>query len=502
MHLQQVHLRINDAATGKPTPVRLRITDADGNYYAPYGRLTEMPQERHLDVGGNVVIDREIWAYIDGTCEILLPPGELHFEIAKGPEYKPINETIALLAGKMSMRFTIERWSNIRERGWHAGDMRVHFLSPDAALLEGQAEDLAVVNLLARNSSKGDLFPFLEKTVPNLLSFSGQTFARHAGSCGVAVNTFNHRYALGNPTSLSLLNCHRIVYPLFIHANEDAWTAEDWCDQCHRKNGLVVDASSGCSDDFRSWETRAALLIGKIDAVEAWGGWVDQRTIRKLTSYGELYDLFDIEFLFALAGASASWGGSQIGLMRTYAHISVGNEFNYANWIEAVRHGRTFVSTGPLLDFTINGEVPARSYRLSDADKNLQIRVEATSPVPYDFLELVWNGDVIQCVKSDASFPYNAKLEQEFTVRESGWLAVRCLVDRELSRAYCAQAHSSPVGIHLDTAPRWARQDTLRKLVARFDEVIAWTRTRTHPARPRLLHLYEQARTVLAKKLS
>ena len=27
-------IRINDAATGKPTPVRLRVTDADGNYYA------------------------------------------------------------------------------------------------------------------------------------------------------------------------------------------------------------------------------------------------------------------------------------------------------------------------------------------------------------------------------------------------------------------------------------------------------------------------------------
>ena len=104
MTMQQVHLRINDAATGKPTPVRLRITDADGTYYAPYGRLAEFATGVNQDVGGNVQIGAKKWAYIDGACEILLPPGPLHIEIAKGPEYKPIDETITLIAGKMALR--------------------------------------------------------------------------------------------------------------------------------------------------------------------------------------------------------------------------------------------------------------------------------------------------------------------------------------------------------------------------------------------------------------
>ena len=38
--LQQVHLRFNNAA-GQPTAVRLRVTDAAGTYYAPFGRLTQ-----------------------------------------------------------------------------------------------------------------------------------------------------------------------------------------------------------------------------------------------------------------------------------------------------------------------------------------------------------------------------------------------------------------------------------------------------------------------------
>src|SRR5271155_5321545 len=94
--LQQVHVRVNDAATGKPTPCRVRFTDAAGKYYAPYGRLTEFAFGRGVDVGGNVQVpmpgnDQKIqstnFAYIDGSCEIALPPRLIHVTICKGPEY-------------------------------------------------------------------------------------------------------------------------------------------------------------------------------------------------------------------------------------------------------------------------------------------------------------------------------------------------------------------------------------------------------------------------------
>src|SRR5207247_44430 len=158
------------------------------------------------DVGGNVQIGAKKWAYIDGACEILLPPGTLHIEITKGPEFKPIDEDIQLLAGKLALRFTIERWSDVRKQGWYSGDTRVHFLSPDAALLEAQAEDVAVVNLLATETTIKDAFGKLQLAIPNIVAFSGQTFAREADGCGVAVNTFNRHRELG---SLALLHCHR-----------------------------------------------------------------------------------------------------------------------------------------------------------------------------------------------------------------------------------------------------------------------------------------------------
>src|SRR5206468_16490 len=67
--LQTVHVRVNDAATGKPTPCRVRFTDAQGTYYAPFGRLTGFSTARGQDVGGNVQTAGKAFAYMDGSCE-------------------------------------------------------------------------------------------------------------------------------------------------------------------------------------------------------------------------------------------------------------------------------------------------------------------------------------------------------------------------------------------------------------------------------------------------
>src|SRR5207249_2460679 len=107
--LQQVHVRVNDAATGKPTPCRVRITDESGNYYAPYGRTprfltssADRPFTRR-PVAGTILFHPQPWAYIDGTCEIDLPAGTLRVEIRKGPEYRSLDQAISLVPGKLAM---------------------------------------------------------------------------------------------------------------------------------------------------------------------------------------------------------------------------------------------------------------------------------------------------------------------------------------------------------------------------------------------------------------
>src|SRR5262245_33432058 len=252
--LQTVHVRVNDEATGKPTPCRVRFTDGEGNYCAPFGRLTSFARGTNVDVGGNLYIGDKQYAYVDGAFEIALPPGPIHYEICKGPEYTPLNETFDLIPGKLALRLTLRRWIDMRSQGWYSGDARCHFLTPHTALLEGRAEDLSVVNLLIREAivndadfvlnSDGIAVPITHHymAIPNLDAFSGQSDSLRTEDCLVAVNGFNRHPRLG---SLGLLHSHRAVYPLsFGYGRSEEqqvdWTLADWCDQCHRKGGLVT----------------------------------------------------------------------------------------------------------------------------------------------------------------------------------------------------------------------------------------------------------------------
>ncbi len=492
MAFQQVHLRITDAATGQPTPVRLRITDADGTYYPPYGRLTEFATGVNQDVGGNVLIGAKKWAYIDGACEILLPPGTLHVEIAKGPEFKPIDEEVTLLPGKMSLRFTIERWSNVRKQGWYSGDTRVHFLSPDAALLEGQAEDVAVVNLLACETEIADQFGTLKKAIPNILAFSGQSFTRQAVGCGVAVNTHNRNRQLG---SLGLLHCHRLVYPLSFDGPD--WTLDDWCGQCHRKKGLVVWTDPPHETaDYRYGEPLADLALGNIDAFEL--TFFEDSPFDALADY---YKMLDAGLMAALVGASAKDNnGLPVGAMRTYAFMG-NQEFTYAGWIEAIRAGQTFVSNGPLLQFTVDGTVPATNFAVPGDAKSVRVRAEARSWIPFEHLELLWNGESIETSHPDSAAPYVASLEYELPIQESAWVAICCTGDTLIAGRPAPQrvlAHSSPVAIVKPGAASWVKPAAVHELLREIDHMLAAGNTQS----ARLISILHRARTTLADKLS
>ena len=348
-----VHLRVNDEATGKPTPVRLRISDASGRFYPPLGRFAEFPTGRNEAVGGHLMLNGEAWCYIDGTCEVPLPAGvPLRLQATKGPEFTPLDETFTLGPGQMALRFSIKRSSDLGSKGWYSGDSRCHFLTPHDAMLEAAAEDLDVVNLLAVEEPFGGF-----RTAQNLTAFSGQSAALEARGHMIAVNTLNVHAALGK---VGLLYSHRPVFPLGARpsrplgsaespdeqsgrdgrAPREDWSLCDWCDQCHRKGGLTVwvDAFQESDEPFGG-EALVAAILGKIDAIEITAfsppvmEWIDR--------------LWNAGFPIPLIGGSGKDSNTTaLGATRTYAQLREGESFSYKAWIEAVRTGRSYVTDG------------------------------------------------------------------------------------------------------------------------------------------------------------
>ncbi|MCE9566072.1 MAG: hypothetical protein K8U57_28970 [Planctomycetes bacterium] len=464
-----VHLRINDNSTKKPTPVRVRITSPDGTHHAPLGRVLEFPVGRNEAVGAGMNLDRTLWFPIDGACEIPLPAGvPLRIQATKGPEFTPLDEAVTLGTGQISLRFEITRWTDSHANGWMSVDSRCHFLTPHDALLEAAAEGVDVVNLLATVQRFPSINGTAYLTVPNLTAFSGQSPALERDGHAVIVNTLNTHPVLG---SVGLLNSHRPVYPLTFGGEEtDDWGICDWCDQCHRKGGLRVwvDAFEP-TGGLVGGEALVAAILGKIDAIEVTAG------PRKVPLMPWVYRLWNAGVLVPLVGGSGKDSNRvPLGSMRTYARVrelvlspsplggGVGEGSSEepnpptpfpkkeggarqsggeSSWIAAVRAGRCYATTGPLLDFNIS---------------ELSIHATARSLFPFDETAIIANGKVIASVAGSETL--------SATLPESGWVTVRC------HSATGTFAHTSPVAVGQPTRDP-AAVVALRKLI---DQTREW----------------------------
>ena len=401
MIMLTIHVRINDE-TGRPTPVRVRITGPNGEYYPPLGRFTEVPIGRNEMVGGNLRFGRDVWAYVDGAWEMRLPVQvPLLVEALKGPEYEPLRQTVTLGAGQMALRLTLKRFDHIPMNGWYSGDGRAHCLSPHDAHLEARAEGLAIVNLLAGKCEVPCLDGRNYFTIPNLNAFSGQQPIIDASGSQIVVGTHNTHPVLGR---LSLLHTHRVVHPITFGDIEetDDWSLGDWCDQCHRKKGLVVWTHAFRSDSgLIGGEALVNLILGKVDAIEYDA---NEKQQGLLASW---YRLLNAGFRLPLIGSSGKDSNRiALGGMRTYARIPNDTSLTYSAWIEAVRAGRTFITNGPMLSLNVEGENPIR------------VRAEASSHIPFDRIDIIVNGEVVGHGDS--------VVEIEYSMPNGGWIAARC----------------------------------------------------------------------------
>jgi len=496
-----VHVRVSDAATSKPTPVRIRFVAPDGSTPAPFGRLATFATGPDADVGGQLQLGSEQFFHIDGTCEVRLPAGTVAVEVSKGPEYVPLRREVTLGPGKISMRLTVERWIDLRAEGWYSGDTRAISLSPHAALLEAAAEDLAVVNLLARERPPRDGRP---PALPNLLAFSGTRPALEWPDHLVAVNTLNTHPLLG---TVALLNCHRVVYPLRFGAPDglDDWSVLDWCQQCHRKAGLVVwpDLPRLTSESPQG-EALAAVLLGQIDAFE-----VSRFDDPEPTVLGDWYRLLDCGLRLPLAGGSGKdrnmvtlGAGSTSARLRQTSEVLETSEV-YPAWIEAVRAGRTFVTNGPLLTLSANDQGPGAVVR-TDPGRPVRLRAEARSAVPFDHLELLVNGRIV-AGKMASGNRQSAVLETEVPTGESAWIAARCWSQERLpGDGQCVYAHTSPVYIEAEGKPLRPSAETAAPLLELLDRMLDWAARQAHceseQQRQHLAGVFQAARQELLRR--
>ena len=426
-----VHVKVLDDATGQPVPCRVHFCSPEGIPYQPHGHHHHVAQNLnswHYDVGGDVRLGQQTYAYVDGTCQGWLPRGDVLVDIARGFEYEPLRQTVRVEPGQRDLTLRLRRNVDLASTGWYSGDSHVHFLSTAGAQLEQLGEDLRVVNLL--QAQWGALFT-------NTEDFRGKPAVIDGGGYFTYVGQENRQHVLGH---LVMWGMKRPVMPWSSDGPDEAnlggaldTTLSDWADRVHAEGGTVVAAH------FPNPNGEPAVLIttGRADAVETLAASPD--------GLAEYYRYLNSGYRLPLVGGTdkmSNW--VPVGLYRTYAQLDADEELTYEGWCRAVRRGRTFVSGGPLLSFTVDGKVVGDTIELAGPG-TVTAEASVTSVFPLRSLELVCNGEVV--AQASEVGARELRLSEQVRIDGSAWLAVRAFgVDNHLDEwARPVFAHTSPV---------------------------------------------------------
>ena len=452
---QRVTIRALARATGLPVPVKLHVHGADGEYLAPVDRHRIANPAWFEDYSADLCHGDHQCVYIPGETVIDLPIGNVYVEITKGFEIKPVRRVTKVTRATESITFELDKVLDWRERGWATADTHVHFLSPSTAALEGAAEDVNLINLLA--SQWGEL-------MTNVGDFDGKTTfgSREAGGDGehlVRVGTENRQHVLGH---ISLIGYDgNIIAPLCSDGANEAAIGNpvevlltEWARRCRAQGGVAVLPHY---PDPRM-ENAACIVLGEADGVEMCSQ-DDFYSGIDPYSLSDWYRFLNNGYLVPATGGTDKMGARwAVGTVRTYAKIAAGEAFTLGTWMDALRRAETFVSYGPLMEFSVEGRPMGQRIELPTSGGTVDISWRVASAiVPMTRVELIVNGTVRESERVD---PDADEGHWSMRVDESSWAALLVRA-KYADKPEMIGAHSTSVMLEVDGSAFFAAADAL-----------------------------------------
>ncbi len=227
----------------------------------------------------------------------------------------------------------------------------------------------------------------------------------------------------------------------------------EWARQCRSQGGIVI------MPHFPNprGEYAAAIVGGDVDAVEA-------------TSWGSLYGGIDPYalsdwyrflncgyFVAAVGGTDKMSAETAVGTVRTYAKTGPG-EFTYGAWMDAVRRGETFVTYGPLVEFSVEGQPAGSAVGMTETGGTVDVVWNAASvTLPMSRVDLIVNGEIRESRQLE---PWADDGTWSVSVDRSSWIALLIRGHYDDQPEMIA-AHTSPVRVEVEGSRFAAAADAL-----------------------------------------
>ena len=475
---ESIRFRIRDPETSKPLPVRIEAYDEKGkSYWTPlHGPAYAVAREK-------VGWETPLWQfqtgpyfYIDGDAELGVDPAGKTVRIYHGFEYEPV---VMSVPENGLVEVAPRRWIDMAARGWYSGHTHIHTTDVGMPVLfsqfwplVAQAEDIGISNILTLAGEWKRFLVYADEYPMGVVSWASQEDHIIAYGQEYRNNPYGH---------LCLLGIDELIQPISSGAlgelgGPDYPPNAFILDAALAQNAATVGAHFGMSllDNEQintSWsgpgyEMPVDVALKKMQIAEIYGDGGQRDVWYKLLNCG-----FEIP-----ATAGPDW--EMKDTPRTYVYLG-DTPLTLNHWIDGLKQGKSFITKGPMISFTVDGERPGA--RLYYSERPQQVVLAASALLPRQSLpaEIIVNGKVVAKGKD---------LRKVITLEDSGWIAARC-----------DGAHTSPIYVTLEGRPRGFAHEA-EEFIRVIDRLIKWVNTRglfdTPSQKETVLNIIQQGRAV------
>ncbi|HEY6125980.1 MAG TPA: CehA/McbA family metallohydrolase [Steroidobacteraceae bacterium] len=464
--LGTVKLTIKDAKTGGSVPARVGLYDATGRAPLPSDKALTL-QRYADDLRMLNVNERTFWPsenrlsfYVDSDYDGAVPAGTYELVVSRGLEYRVHQSKFEVKAGQTtSVNVAMERYSDMPSKGWYSGDSHIHVTRDEVAdpKIWGfvAAEDVHVGNLLEMGN------------ITNVYFHQPKAWGKAS-----RFERDGHFIVSGQEAPRAAFMGHTVHFNIDrpIHLRTDEYFQyHKVFEEFQRTGGLSGFAHLGWSARGGSSARviRGVNLLaplGLVDFIEVLQG-------GRLVTDG-WYRLLNLGIRVTPA-AGTDWPYSDFpGVVRFF--VKVDGPFNLDKWFESFGKGRSFVTNGPTLEFTINGKTMGEELRVKRGTKlDISALARLNPDVDtLDRLELVIGGDVTDTVSSGKTD--SAQLRKQITADRSMWIAVRAHGGKQAANNMTV-AHTAPIYVVVDGEPAWNRDkvpETIAELRGQLQELL------------------------------
>ncbi len=487
--LYPVAVKLRDAATSEPLFARVSVTDSDGDYWPPEGHLKNVHTGWNPDVGGDAKVDGKSYAYVRSDFTLPLPVGAYDIEVVRGMEYEPRTVHFEVTdSNVMALEIELKRWSNVAQDGWYSGDTHVHFIDPTNGMLEMKGEDLNVLNILVTKWAE---------LITNAEHFTGAPSLLSEPEHIVYVNEESRHNFYGHT---NLLNLKQLVYPLAwgpggagVIEGHDYPTMASVADRTHEQGGFVTWAHF----PFPGGELAVDMALRKVDSIDLMTmGDAFNDIFGQLGPADTWYRFLNLGFRVpATAGTDKMGNTVVLGSVRTY--VKINGPLSYQGWIDGIRAGRTFTTTGPMMKFSADGAEIGDAIKVSPGQM-VTVNVEVLSRIPMERVEIIQGGEIV-ATQENPSGARKVSFTVDVPIERSTWIAARTSSSAHLpfNADIPIFAHTSPIYVDVPGRPIGSRE-AAEYFAKQCEDAIEWAKTKAvvleESQRQEIIALYEEAR--------